>query len=354
MRLGRYTLTRSAGLLLTVIVGVYLTILIANIGGYADEIRRSAIREIVGINLVADPLLQKLPADERRRAIDERVRIEEQRMGLDRPFLIRSFGFLWDALTLDLGRADNMTSDSGSRQVRLILLERLAPTLLLFATSQIFLFFLSIFLALYLSRHYGSRLDRFIVALSPTSAAPSWFYGLFLILIFAAVFKLLPFGGMVAAPPPTSPLAYALSVLKHLILPVSAIVISGLFQTVYSWRSFFMIYSSEDYVEMATAKGLSERAIERRYILRPTLPTIVTSFALTLIVMWTGSIVLESVFAWPGLGSVFIRAIGLYETAVIVGSVVIYAYLLAVTLFVLDLAYVLLDPRIRVGAGAAR
>src|SRR5690606_6281412 len=114
--------------------------------------------------------------------------------------------------------------------------------------------------------------DRVIVALSPSSAAPAWFYGLFLILVFAVLVPLFPFGGMVAAPPPQGKLAYALSVLKHLVLPVTAIVLSSMFQTIYSWRTFFLIYSSEDYVEMAKAKGLSSRALEYRYILRPTLP----------------------------------------------------------------------------------
>jgi peptide/nickel transport system permease protein len=102
---------------------------------------------------------------------------------------------------------------------------------------------------------------------------------------------------------------------------------------------------------MAKAKGLSSRQIERRYILRPTLPTIITNFALLLIALWTGGIVLETVFNWPGLGRLLFRAIGLFDTPVIVGSTVIYAYLLALTVFLLDFLYALVDPRIRVGGG---
>lgn len=115
-----------------------------------------------------------------------------------------------------------------------------------------------------------------------------------------------------------------------------------------------MIYSSEDYVEMAKAKGLSSSQIERRYVLRPTLPTIITSFALMLIGLWTGAIVLETVFNWPGLGRLLYQAIGMHDTPVIVGSTVIYAYLLAVTVFLLDIIYALVDPRVKVGAGGAR
>lgn len=105
---------------------------------------------------------------------------------------------------------------------------------------------------------------------------------------------------------------------------------------------------------MAKAKGLSSGAIERRYVLRPTLPTIITSFALMLIGLWTGAIVLETVFNWPGLGRLLYQAIGQHDTPVIVGSTVIYAYLLGVTVFILDIIYALVDPRVKVGAGGTR
>jgi peptide/nickel transport system permease protein len=197
-------------------------------------------------------------------------------------------------------------------------------------------------------------MDKTVLALAPTSAAPAWFYGLFLILIFAALFKVLPFGGMVDAPPPDNPLEYALSLGKHMILPVAAWLISSIFLTAYNWRTFFLIYSSEDYVEMAKAKGLSDRMIERRYILRPTLPNIITSFALLLITLWTGAIIFETVFNWPGIGQLYYRAIGAFDTPVIVANVVLYAYLLAITVFLLDFIYALVDPRVRVGEGSRK
>jgi peptide/nickel transport system permease protein len=104
-------------------------------------------------------------------------------------------------------------------------------------------------------------------------------------------------------------------------------------------------------VETAKAKGLPSRDIERRYILRPTLPTIITSFALLLIGLWTGAIITETVFQWPGLGRITFRAIGLYDTPVIVGTTIIYAYLLAITVFLLDFVYALVDPRVKIGTG---
>lgn len=348
-RVAKYTIYRATALFLTVIVGVYLTIVIANMGGYVDKIRIAQIQESVGARVLADPRLQALPASEIQKWIEQNVELEVKRLSLERPFILRSFMYLTEALSLSLGRAEILTSDTGSRQVRLILLERLPATLLLFATAQLLLFFTGIFTALFLSRRYGSLLDKAVIALAPTSAAPSWFYGIFLILIFAALLKVLPFGGMVAAPPPESTLQYALSVLKHLTLPVMAILVGSIFIAIYSWRTFFLIYSSEDYVEMAKAKGLSSRVIERRYILRPTLPTIITTFSLGIIGIWTGSIILEIVFNWPGIGRLLFQAIGAFDTPVIIGAVVIYAYLLALTVFLLDIIYALVDPRVKVG-----
>lgn len=349
-RVVKYTLSRGVALAVTVVVGVYLAILIANMGGYVDQIRKAQIREGVGMAVLADPTLQTLPPSELRRIIDERIALEEKRLGLDRPFIWRSFSYLQEALTLSLGRAEQLSSDSGSRQVRLILLERLPATLLLFGTTNLLLFFGSLFAGLWLSRRYGGFLDKLVIALTPTSAAPAWFYGIFLILIFASLLRVLPFGGMVAAPPPTDTLSYALSVLKHMILPTTALLLSAVFISIYSRRTFFLIFSSEDYVEMARAKGLPSGMIERRYILRPTLPTIITQFAFLLIGLWSGAIILETIFNWPGLGRLIFQAIGLYDTPVIVATTVIYAYLLALTVFLLDIAYALVDPRVKVGA----
>lgn len=354
VRLTNYTLVKLATLLVTVVISVYLTILIANMGGYVDEIRRGQIQEAINQQIINNPQLRTLPQAERTKYIEEQVRIQEERIGLNRPFIVRSFSYLTNALTLNLGRAEQISSDSGSRQVRLVILERLAPTLLLFAAANLISFFLSVFFALYLSRKYGSLADKLVVMLSPTSAAPGWFYGLFLILIFAAELGVLPFDGMVDAPPPPTLIPYALSLLKHMVLPVAAWTLSTIFGAIFAWRTFFLIYSSEDYVEMAKAKGLSAREIERRYILRPTMPNIITTFALTLITLWQGAPILETVFNWPGLGRLILRAIGLYDTPVIVGVTVIFAYLLAITVFLLDFIYALVDPRVKVGGGGQK
>jgi peptide/nickel transport system permease protein len=350
MRVSRYVAVRLLTLFVTVVIGIYLTIMIANMGGYVDTIMRGEIRDRILNSISGNPAYVKMAPDVRQKLIQEKIAAEEQRVGLNVPIAIRNFRYLSNALTLQLGRAINMTSDAGSKQVRLIILERLPATLLLMGISQLFLFFSSLFLALNLSRRYGSLWDRVVVALSPTSAVPPWFYGIFMILIFAAVFKVLPFGGMVDSPPPSNPFDYSLSLAKHLILPTVSLVLSSFFLSIYNYRTFFLIYSSEDYVEMAKAKGLPTRDVEQRYILRPTLPNIITNFALLIITLWTGATITETVFLWPGLGRTFYQAIGLYDIPIIVGSTIIYAYMLALTVFLLDFIYALVDPRVKIGA----
>ena len=349
VRVSRYVVVRLIVLFATVVVGVYLTIMIANMGGYVDRIMKSEIRDRITQSIGFSPAAQQMDPAVRKKLIEETIAQEEKRLGLDIPIAIRNFRYLSNALTLQLGRAINMTSDSGSKQVRLILLERLPPTLLLMGVSQLFLFFSSILLALTLSRRYGTFWDKAVVALSPTSAVPPWFYGIFLILIFAAVLKVLPFGGMVDSPPPSNPFDYSVSLLKHLALPAISLILSSIFLSIYNYRTFFLIYSSEDYVEMAKAKGLPARDVERRYILRPTLPNIITNFALLIITLWTGATITETVFLWPGLGRTLYQAIGLYDIPIIVGSTIIYAYLLALTVFLLDFIYALVDPRVKIG-----
>ena len=352
-RLGKYTVVRLVFLFLAVIVAVYATVLIANMGGELDRIVEAQIRHEVGVAIAMNPEWQRLSFEEQEALAAQMIATQLKRRGMDEPFFPnRSLNFLREAMTLRLGRARLIKSDSHSFEVSAILLERLPSTLLLFATAELLLFFLTLFISLFLSRRYGSFLDRIFIALAPTSAAPGWFYGIFLILIFAAIFRILPWGGM--APPGTNPEftpAFLLTLLKHMTLPVTAIIISAVFAGVYSSRTFFLIYSTEDHVELAKAKGLSSRAVERRYILRPTMPPIITGFLLLLISMWMGQIVLETVFNWPGLGQVYYQAITMNETAVIVGVIVIYGYLLCATVFLLDFIYAILDPRVRVGAG---
>jgi peptide/nickel transport system permease protein len=177
-RVFRYTAVRVVTLFITVVIAVYLTIMIANMGGYVDTIQRSQIQEQVSMQLALDPSFKALSGEEKQAYMAAQVSIREKRLGLDQPFMVRSLRYLSGALTLNLGRALQMSSDSGSKMVRNIILERLPATLVLFGTADVFLFIFTLLIALSLSRKYGSFLDKLFITLSPTSAAPGWFYGL--------------------------------------------------------------------------------------------------------------------------------------------------------------------------------
>lgn len=349
-RVFRYTVVRMAAILLAVIVAVFLTIFVANLGGYVDDIVRSQIDQAVAAR-VQGGWLRGMPADEKFQIVEQTIASWREAAGLNEPFLMRCLRWLGKGLLLDWGDARSASAfmpGKFSTDVADVILYSLPRTLFIFGAANLLLFFVSIFLALALTRRIGSRLDRTFVALSPMSAAPAWVVGIMLNLVVFGLLGLTWRGGLVDAWPQEFKWEYVPELIRPLILPFLAIFISGLFQSVYVWRTFFMIHADEDYVEMARAKGLPPRIVERRYILRSVLPAVLTGLALLMVGLWQEVIALEQFFHVHGMGRLFRVALGYFDIPVILGLVVTFAYLLAITVFVLDLAYALVDPRVRV------
>lgn len=351
--LGKFLAIRTAVLVSAVVAGVYITILIANYGGYVDEIIRGRIAQSID-GMIMGGWLRDTPTEEKFAIIEQTTLAMEEAAGLNQPFLLRTFRWLGDGLTLNWGESNrsfayNMAGSILDRtDVRGIVLDHLSRTLAVFGLANVLLFFTTVLMGLALTRQYGSRLDRLFAIFSPLSAAPAWVYGVLLNIFLLRVVNLST-SGTFDFWPSEFRFAYLPIVLKHLALPFLSIFIAGLFQGAYAWRTFFLVYTSEDYVEMARAKGLSARAVERRYVLRPALPGIVTSFALLSMSLWQEIIALEYFFNVAGIGRLFVVAIRALDTPMIVSLVVTFAYLLAITVFALDIVYGLLDPRIRVG-----
>jgi peptide/nickel transport system permease protein len=145
---------------------------------------------------------------------------------------------------------------------------------------------------------------------------------------------------------------------KHMILPVLAIFLGLFFQCVYAWRTFLLLYADENYLELAKAKGLSQRIIDQRYVLRPTLPYLITSFSMLLVGLWQTTAALEYILHWPGIGWLYINSLPHAallgqqfpgDTNMVVGVVVLFAYLLGATVLILDIVYAIVDPRVRIG-----
>ncbi|MGC8831114.1 MAG: ABC transporter permease [Thermoproteota archaeon] len=342
---------RTVLLLISLVAAIYISILLANLGGIIDEMVKADLIMSITMNVKNNPAYQGLTASERQKIIDSLYQSALEAKGLNTPFLVRSLYYLKDALTLDLGTALYLTSDSGSKQVRLIILERLPQTVMLFTTVTIINFFTNLLGGLIIARKYGSKIDKAIAALAPTSTIPGWVYGIFLLLVFYTWLHVLPAGGLVDYPPPKDPILYSLSVLRHMILPMLSWTLAGLFLGIYSNRTFFLIFSTEDYVEVAKAKGLPPRRVDMGYVMRPTLPSIVTGLSFAIIGSWSGAIITETVFDWPGLGRLLSMALSYPDPPVIVGEVAIYAWLLTLTVLTLDIVYAFLDPRVKVWGG---
>ncbi|MGD8473990.1 MAG: ABC transporter permease subunit [Anaerolineae bacterium] len=349
-RIAKYTIVRAAVLALTVVVAVWVTIFIANLGGYVDVIIESRIDQML-MSMAMGGWLRDVPTEEKFEIIDQTKAAMMDAEGLNEPFLLRTVRWLEDGLTLNWGESRYAQTRSWGRstsEVKDLIKESLPRTLIVFGAANVLLFFVSLFLSLGLARRRGGWLDRLVVTLSPMGAVPAWAFGIVLNVIFLRLQVGLTSGGTFDAWPREFTFAYIPIVLKHMFLPFLSIFVSGFFFSLYTWRSLFLVYSQEDYVDMAKAKGLSHRMLERRYILRPGLPAVLTSFALMLVVLWQQVIALEKFFNVSGIGMLFYGAIRTIDMPLMLGLVVSFAYLLAITMFVLDIFYAVVDPRVRI------
>jgi peptide/nickel transport system permease protein len=253
---------------------------------------------------------------------------------------------------LQLGTAHNQyyASQRGVTQVSELILDALPRTLLVFGTANLLVFITSIWMALVLIRNYGGWLEKVFLALSPLSTIPAWIYGLLITVILARVFQIW-LGGVLSVWPDEFSWGNVLLIFRHIWPPVLAIFLSKFFLSIYTWRSFLLVFAQEDYVELAKAKGLPKAAIDRRYLLRPALVNILTVFTVMMIAIWQEAIILELFFSVMGIGQLFYLAIRNLDTPVIVGLTAIFAYLLAISVFILDFTHAILDPRVRLGGG---
>ena len=366
----RYLAGKALTILVTIFVGVFITMLIVNYpSGIGTEPNISPfevhleqeIDLVVRNTLYSGTIIVPGPIDyeQQYELLTNQLRAE---VGLDLPYWPRNLLWTLKALTFNWGELGStfvqslgMGGGAEADEYGNAVLHYFPNTLLLVGISYLLVFLLGMPLALHLARNYGSRLDRLVTTLSPISSVPSWVFAILLIALFAVQLRWLPVGGMFDIfTKPRTPVEYVWTVGRHMVLPVCALVLSLLFQLVYAWRTFFIIYSEEDYVELARAKGLDNKILERQYILRPALPYVITSFTTSLIGFWQLTVALESIFQWPGIGLLYLEALPNYfdenvaigDLMVVIQIVVVFAYLLGILVLILDIAYVLIDPRL--------
>ena len=182
----------------------------------------------------------------------------------------------------------------------------------------------------------GSWLDRVgTVFVFAAQSAPAFFAGIMLILIFGVRLQWLPVSGRGG--------------LEHLILPALALAVHSAAYETRLLRGSLLEVLSQDYIRTAAAKGLREKVVVLRHGLRNALLPIVTATGVAFAVLMGGAVITETVFAWPGVGSLAVQAINNRDVPLVMSSTMIVAVLIVVVNLMVDLMYGALDPRIKVG-----
>jgi peptide/nickel transport system permease protein len=342
----RFLLKRSVNMMIVVFSTLVLTI--ALLGSTLDKILTDAIRYDVG-NAISQGKMHFQNSEERQNFINNQIQLQIKTLGLDEPWYSpkRFLNTLIKVITLDLGKSNFFTTESGSSKVNEIIWEKIPRTVLLFTTSTIIVTVIGIYIGAFVAEHSGSVWDRInsIVAIC-SSSFPSWWVGMLMIFVFAFTYHIFP----ARATPLTSPSdpSYILDLLYHMLLPLLTIVIVSFTAWAYIVRYFLEGILGEDFIRSKRAMGISERKILYSHALKNAAPPILTSIALSLAASFGGAIIIEAVFDWPGMGKLYYDAIGVLDVPVIIGLTYVFTIIFVITIFVTDILYGYFDPRVKV------
>ena len=326
-----------------------LVMLVVALGatGFSDRILNAIVNE--EMRGIREGLARTIRDPEQLEQVLRIQREEREKFySLDRPWHQRLPDMVRRLILLDLGEARTLRSFQGSPKVLTMVLERLPYTMLLITTASAITAVLGLAIGVKLATRIGSKLDRSVSYASAISyALPAWWTGILLILLLAFQLRILPSGGLHSTPPPEGGIARLLDLLYHAILPVITLVLVSLGAWAYTVRTMVLNTAQEFFVTVARAKGLPESAVMRRYILRVAAPPIVTNLVLGLAASLGGAILTETVFNWPGMGRLYYDAILAADEAVIVALTFMFTLLYVLARFILEVLYLVLDPRIR-------
>lgn len=273
--------------------------------------------------------------------------IEELRRhyALDQSTSVRLGDYLWRLLHLDLGH-----SAIYGKPVADVIVERLPATLLLMGSSLALAFAAGMALGVIAARRVNRWPDTLISTLGLIFyATPSFWFGLMGIFVFAVYLGWLPAGGFGSIGADLHGLSLVLDIAWHLTLPTLTLALIFLAIYLRIMRASMLEVATLDFVRTARAKGLSDTAVVTRHILRNALLPMVTLLGLQAGTMLGGSVVVECVFALPGLGRLAYESVMQRDLNTLLGVVFVSALLVIVINFVVDLLYVRLDPRINGG-----
>lgn len=263
--------------------------------------------------------------------------------GLDRP-LLEQYGQFWAGLA----RGDLGTSVEYSRPVTDVLAERLPWTVVLVGTATMLSALIGTLLGAWAAWRRGSKRDAGSVsAVLILDALPGFFIGMIMIAVFAVQLGWFPSYG--AAAIEGDGLAWFGEVLLRLALPVATLVLAGLGGFFLLARASMVGSLDEPFVRLARAKGLSERRVAIRHCLRTALLPVATNLTLAVGVLLSGAVVVESVFAYPGLGTLIFDAVIARDYPLLQGAFLAITVGIVAANLLADLTYPVLDPRVRRG-----
>jgi peptide/nickel transport system permease protein len=267
-----------------------------------------------------------------------------ERFGLDRPLYVQLLFYVKNILMLDLGY-----SFRNSMSVTSLILDRLGPTLLLMGSTLAVSVGSGVLLGLLAATAVNTWRDRLIsVAAVIAYATPLFWIGLMLVLLFSIKLGWLPTTGMEDVVAFHEGWARVVDIAHHLVLPT--LTLSLFYMALYTrmMRAAMLEQHGMDYVVTARSKGLTERSITYRHVLRNAILPVVTMAGVQVGSLLGGSVIVEAVFAWPGLGQLAIQSLFARDFNLLLGIFFLCACLVVLVNLVVDLAYMALDPRIQV------
>lgn len=259
--------------------------------------------------------------------------------GLDKPLYIQYFSWVWAMLHLDFG-----ISFASGQMVKTEILDRIPITLTINIISMVLVFILSLYLGIKSALNTNSFFDKFTGQLSLLSfSMPSFYLALLLVLIFSISLELLPIAGLHSVANATG-LEYYLDMAWHLILPIGIITFGGIGSLTLYIRSLTIEILKSDYIFFAKARGLSKKQILRYYILPNLYPPVITLLGLSLPGIIGGSVILESIFSIDGMGLLFYQSALSHDYPVIMGILIIGAFLTLLGNMLADVILLKLNP----------
>lgn len=273
-------------------------------------------------------------------ALEQRIR---ERYGLNDPFLVQLLRYVGNVLRGDLG-----TSYFYKVPVTTLIIERLPNTLLLLVPSLILGVAIGVFLGIVAAVRAHTSVDNVITTFALLAySLPLFWYAVLLLGVFAVQLRWLPSGGMFDLRAGHEGFDKFKDLMRHMVLPTFVLAFERVAQIQRLMRASMLEVLRQDYVTTARSKGASERRVILRHAVRNALSPVVTVVGLSIGFILTGSVIAETIFAWPGLGRLLFESVTRRDYPVMLGMLIIVAWAMVLTNFLTDIAYGLLDPRIR-------